>query len=331
MSCQGLYTVSDVSKLIETGRVLLVAGNEDLLRQLPKGTWIGGTSTNFMATAGGLTARDMVFASDITDQVERAEVRSYSASELPHIAADYPGCGFTVLNVPAFSELHSRFAKEVSTYNGVFNSPLYGWISGVDVSEIGKRSPKTFAGDGTPRTEEAAALHVTLPAGKIAKIDIINLFAQGAGAEIEFAADGFESMGDCLIGGKPGNLASYVAANKIDVKLPLVANYQGAMVNVSLRDVDAAAGKATFYAPVFKGVKYKFAAPVADYIDEFTRRLATIETHSIALSCNCVLNYLYAELEGKKTGSIVGPITFGEIAYVLLNQTLVYLSIETIG
>jgi hypothetical protein len=331
MSCQGLYTVSDVSKLIERGRVLLVAGNEDLLRQLPKGTWIGGTSTNFMATSGGLTARDMVFASDITDQIERAEVRSYTASELPHIAADYPKGGFTVLNVPAFSELHSKFAKEVSTYDGVFNSPLYGWISGVDVSEIGKRSPMTFAGDGTPRNEEAVALHVTLPAGKVAKIDIINLFAQGAGAEIEFAVDGFESTGDCKIGGEPGNLASYVASNKLDVKLPLVADYQGAMVNVSLRDVDAVAGKATFYAPVFKGVKYKFAAPVADYIEEFTRRLATTETHSIALSCNCVLNYLYAELEGKKTGSIVGPITFGEIAYVLLNQTLVHLSIETIN
>ena len=331
MSNQGLYSVADASGLIDRGRVLLVAGDEALLRQLPRGTWIGGTSTNFMAPAGGLNARDKVFVSDITDQVERAEVRSYTVDELSHIADDYPKNGFTVLNVPAFSAVHSTFAKEVQTYAGIFDSPLYGWISGVDVSEIGKRSPKTFAGDGTPHDDRASALPVTLPPGKAAKIDIINLFAQGAGAEIEFAADGFESTGDCQIGGNPGNLASFVAANKIDVKLPLVANYQGAMVNVSLREVDAAVGKTTFYAPVFKGVKYKFAAPVADYIDEFTRRLTKIETHSIALSCNCVLNYLYAELEGKKTGSIVGPITFGEIAYVLLNQTLVYLSIETVS
>jgi hypothetical protein len=40
------------------------------------------------------------------------------------------------------------------------------------------------------------------------------------------------------------------------------------------------------------------------------------------------LNYLYANLEGKKTGHIVGPMTFGEIAYMLLNQTLVYLTFE---
>lgn len=47
-----------------------------------------------------------------------------------------------------------------------------------------------------------------------------------------------------------------------------------------------------------------------------------------ALSCNCILNYLYGELEGKTTGSFTGPATFGEIAYVLLNQTLVKLDIH---
>ena len=42
-------------------------------------------------------------------------------------------------------------------------------------------------------------------------------------------------------------------------------------------------------------------------------------------SCNCILNYLYGGLEGKHTGSVYGPITFGEIAHLLLNQTLVQL------
>ena len=46
---------------------------------------------------------------------------------------------------------------------------------------------------------------------------------------------------------------------------------------------------------------------------------------NIAFSCNCILNYLYSELEGKQTGPITGPITFGEVAYQLLNQTMVYL------
>jgi hypothetical protein len=326
-----LYSVSDAARLIEAGRILLLGGEEKLLRQLPRGTWIGGTSANFMAASGGVTESDRVFVTDITDLAEKAEVRSYSTDELRDIGSHYPENGFTALNIPGLSPLHQTFACEVQTYSGVFNSPLYGWIAGVHVSGIGKQAPKTFAGDGTAHDNSAAAMHVTLPESKVAKIDIINLFDQGDGAQIEFATEGFEALGDCLIDGRPTNFASYVAASGIDTRLPLVANYNGAMINVSVRDIDANAGKASFYAPVFKGVKYKFAKPVQDYVEEFNRRLAAIGADKVAFSCNCILNYLYAELEGKRSGSVVGPMTFGEIAYVLLNQTLVYLSIESIA
>jgi hypothetical protein len=42
------------------------------------------------------------------------------------------------------------------------------------------------------------------------------------------------------------------------------------------------------------------------------------------------LNYLYGKLEGRKTGDLTGPITFGEIAFQLLNQTLVYLEVTEV-
>jgi hypothetical protein len=45
-------------------------------------------------------------------------------------------------------------------------------------------------------------------------------------------------------------------------------------------------------------------------------------------SCNCVLNYLHGQLEGRHTGALLGPMTFGEIAYQLLNQTLVHVSVS---
>jgi hypothetical protein len=48
----------------------------------------------------------------------------------------------------------------------------------------------------------------------------------------------------------------------------------------------------------------------------------------IVFLCNCILNYLYSELEGKKTGEMSSPMTFGEVAYQLLNQTMVYLTIS---
>ena len=331
MLTNSLCSVSDAAKLIASGRILFVGGEENLLRQLPSGTWIGATSANFMSASGGVTDGDHIFVTDITDVAEKAEVRSYSADELRDIGSHYPENGFTVLNIPGLSPLHQTFACEVQTYPGVFNSPLYGWIAGVHVSDIGKRAPKTFAGDGAAQDNRAAALHVTLPEGKAAKIDIINLFGQGDGADVEFGAEGFEASGDCRIDGKPTNFACYVAANGIDTRLPLVADYNGAMINVSLREVDASAGKASFYAPVFKGVKYKFAKPVPDYVQEFDKQLAAIGGDKVAFSCNCILNYLYAGLEGKRSGSVVGPITFGEIAYMLLNQTLVYVSIEAIA
>ena len=118
-----------------------------------------------------------------------------------------------------------------------------------------------------------------------------------------------------------------MTANKVDTRLPLVADYCGAMINVSIKGVDAAAKRVDFYAPVFPGVEYRIAAPVGDYVNGFQAALPKLDT-GITFSCNCILNFLYSNLEGKRTASITGPITFGEIGYQLLNQTLVYLTIN---
>jgi hypothetical protein len=49
---------------------------------------------------------------------------------------------------------------------------------------------------------------------------------------------------------------------------------------------------------------------------------------SYATKRDTTLNYLYAGLEGDQPIPLGGPATFGEIAYILLNQTLVYLELE---
>jgi hypothetical protein len=74
-------------------------------------------------------------------------------------------------------------------------------------------------------------------------------------------------------------------------------------------------------------MEYKHAKPVTNYVEEFTSQMPKGSTDNILFSCNCILNYLYSELEGKKTSDVTGPMTFGEVAYQLLNQTLVYLSV----
>ncbi|HTI01936.1 MAG TPA: hypothetical protein VL752_13400 [Acidisoma sp.] len=328
MSNNLLMTVAEVSALIEQDHVLLLAGAEALLAQLPPGRWIGGTAAYFMTQEGGLECTDRIFVTDINNLAETAQVRAYSATDLRDIGHHYPAHGFTVLIVPGLSGILESFAREVQTYQDVFNSPLFGWIAGVEVEQIGKQTPKTFSGSGDGHRDRAVALHVSLPAAKLCRLDIINLFEQGTGATIAFTADGFETKdNDCLIDGKPGNLAAYINAAGIDVKLPLVADYNGAMINVSIRSVDDMKMSVDFFAPVFEGIQYRFANPVEDYIQSFGQQLAGMKDAPVTLSCNCILNYLYAELEGKQTGGIVGPITFGEIAYMLLNQTLVYLSV----
>ncbi|WP_439895878.1 DUF6976 family protein [Alloyangia pacifica] len=46
------------------------------------------------------------------------------------------------------------------------------------------------------------------------------------------------------------------------------------------------------------------------------------------MSCNCILNFPYDPLETKRTGDFTDPVTFGEIAYILLNQTMVRLQLH---
>lgn len=48
---------------------------------------------------------------------------------------------------------------------------------------------------------------------------------------------------------------------------------------------------------------------------------------SLIYNCNCILNYLYADLEHNQIG-FTGAAAFGEIGYNLLNQTFTYLSID---
>jgi hypothetical protein len=321
----GLLTRDEAAALILSGQPLLIAGDEALLAALPKGDWIGGTIPYFMTEQGGLHSRDHVFATAFPDAV-RTVIRRYDPGSLPGLAADHPGHGFTLLLIPAFSAVHADYARDVAHYPGIFDRPVAGWISGVALGDIGKVAPKVFDGAaGIASADHAVAMHVVLPQHDDVTVDIINLFEPGGGDRISFTETGFSAT-DALINGKPENLARYFVRNGTDSRLPLVADYNGAMVNVSIRNVDAALGTVEFYAPVFEALDYRIAAPIGDYVAGFAAKLDRAAPVP-AFSCNCILNYLYASLEGRTTKPLVGPMTFGEIAYMLLNQTAVYLNV----
>jgi hypothetical protein len=322
-----LYSISEVTQMINNGEVLLLSGDQKSLMKLPNGKWIGGTIPYFMSEDGGLLTHDKIQVVKLPSFMQNYSVKTYNASELKQIPKDYQPNGFSYIIIPAFSDAHSTFAKECSTYDGIFDRPLVGWISGFDLAELGKTSAKVFNGtNGVFTDAKAIVMHVDLPSDKCAQINIINLFYQGSGDIITFESTGFETV-DCNINGQKRNFAEYLLSKKINTQLPLVANYMGAMINISFQAVDADKKKVSFYAPVFPGVEYKVATPVFNYEKEFGEQLDNKNIEPF-FSCNCILNYLYAHLEGKKTGHIVGPMTFGEIAYMLLNQTTVYLTIE---
>ena len=328
---QTISSVADVKQMIESGRKLLLAGDEDALHQLPKGDWIAGTTPYFIsAEKGGMVSRDMICATDITDIVASIDIVVYDENSLARVYAEGPKHGFSFIIIPAASKTHLAFALNGPNYKDFGVRPLIGWVAGVHLSDLGKKTPKVVNGQTGEMLEEGAlVLQAQLPEGKVAEIGIINLFEQGDGDILTFNADGFAAK-DVMVNGEKRNFAAYIVKNKLDTKLPLVADYYGAMVNISFQDVDEVEGQVKFYAPVFSGIRYKHARPVTDYVKGFNDRLSkecSIESSRVAFSCNCILNYLYSELEGKKTDPFTGPVTYGEIAYQLLNQTLVYLEI----
>ncbi len=314
---------------IGSGKSLLLAGDETLLSRLPKGDWIGGTIPYFMGEEGGVVARDRVYIHEAPTFSKDCRIAFYGADELPRMPGDAPENGFSVIIIPASSPAHASYAKHAPDYPGLFMKPVIGWIAGTHLDDLGKASAKVFNGrTGESSSIKAIAMHLALPAGKMASIGIVNLFKPGSGDTIDFEEEGF-AIRDCLVNGGKRNLAEYIAAKKIDTRLPLVADYNGTMVNVSFQSIDAKAGSVALYAPVFKGVHYRIAEPISDYVKEFASAMPA-KPQNLSFSCNCILNFLYSDLEGKKTGSITGPVTFGEIAYQLLNQTLVYLEIKDV-
>jgi hypothetical protein len=321
-----LLSPDEAAALIKTGRFLALAADEAILRRLPAGNWIGGTIPYFIGEQGGLQSRELVYVTDLADATCAAHIVDYTSASIPSIASDAPENGYTVLIIPALSALHSEYAANAHEYDGLFMKPIVGWISGVHLDDLGKVPPKVINGKtGVISDSQAIAIHVPLPEHQMAIVRILNLFRQGEGDVVTFPKVGF-SASDCLVNGQPANFAQYAQERALDLSRPLVADYNGAQINISFQSVDAEKQQVNFYAPVFTGVEYKQAAPVGDYVEEFKTLVAGVHVNA-HFACNCILNYLYGKLEGRKTGELTGPITFGEIGYQLLNQTLVYLEI----
>ncbi len=322
-----LLSIAQAAEKIQSGAPLAIAGDESALRQLPLGRWVGGTIPYFMAEAGGCKTKDHVMVAPMAPATEVA-LTYYKPEALDQMMRDSPANGWTLVIMPYGGQAHERFANHCREDAEAFIKPVVGWISGVDLDFLGKQTPKVFMGSTGEVFEDGAVVaHGTLADGQLALIDIVNIFEPDRRDVLRFDVTGFKAK-TCTVNGQPMELAAFLQQRgNGDGKLPLVGDFNGTYGNAAIQSIDAATGMVGFYAPVFPDVEYWIAKPVGNYAQAFRERLSELEGTPVVFSCNCAVNYLYGELEGKQLGTLEGPVTFGEIGYQLLSQTLVALRI----
>lgn len=326
-----LYDLNEVKDLIERGKTLLLAGNPELLKQLPKGKWIGGSTPYFMGDKGGIKTFDKIYVNILPDDcIEEINCRYYDCNNIKDIYNNSYKNGFSVIIIPTQADIHYSFAKDAPFYENYAVYPLIGWIAGYDLDSERETQSSVFVGTDSvsEQKNKAAVMHVKLIDQKYADVSVLNFFKPDfsnctlAFDKLDFAAK--EVKAD----GKPCNFIQLINDKNIDTKLPLVADDPTICNNISIKNIDLKQNKVELYAPTLEGVNYRFALPIENYDAEFENLAHEFSSKNPIFSCFCILNYQYAHLENKKFKNVTGPVTFGEIAYQLLNQTAVCLEIK---
>ena len=119
-------------------RRLLLAGEEDCLRRLPPGEWIGGTIPYFMTSSGGQVSREGIFVTEVPPEVTGIRIASHDGESLAGIAQEAPENGFTFLVLPAGSDVHLRYAHDAPDYPQMYLKPIVGWVAGVHLEDLGR-------------------------------------------------------------------------------------------------------------------------------------------------------------------------------------------------
>ncbi len=318
-----LIKLEEAVRLINEGKILHIAADDSLLKQLPKGKWIGGTTPYFISEEGGLITKDRLYVNEI-DYAEEVRVEVYGKYNIFQIVEECYDNGLTMLIMPYGSDVATKYAKEAPEVEELLMHPTVGWISGFDLSAEG--TARVYDGtSGRSYTDRAVAMYIKLPEGKSAMINMINIFSDDKTDPVIRFYDNDLSVTKCTVNGQEVTFSDYIEKTGIDTKMPLVADYNGSYINTSIKEV--ADGTVSFYAPVFRNIEYRFAVCVDDYAARFREKINESGARNPVLSCNCILNYQYGNLNGQKIPPYTGPVTFGEVAYQLINQTLVYCEI----
>ncbi|MFO1435149.1 MAG: hypothetical protein U1F34_01780 [Gammaproteobacteria bacterium] len=232
-------------------------------------------------------------------------IRFYDTGSIHRVAVDAPENGFSIVLIPATSQIHLDYASNAPGYEEMFLKPIAGWVTGVHLDDLGVVHPIVYNGvTGEMARDKALVMHVTLRPEKVATIGIVNTAKQAAATR--WCSPKPDSK-QCAAKSMAWNVTSpNTCAKKISISgCRWSPTTRDRMINVGLQKIDEQSGEVSFYGPVFKNVRYRFAAPVQDYVEAFQHAIPRLDK-PVVFSCNCVLNYLYSELAGKQTAHITG-------------------------
>ncbi len=340
-----LYTLNEVTKFIKEGRKMVLSGGEKILSKLPKGNWIGGTSTFFMNTDKGVSTRNMIFVDDLTEVAEDFNIVLYDEKNIKKIAIESFYNGFTVLILPIDSKVFEEFSLHSLSYDEIFNNPVVGFVEGVleeevveDYDKQGATQseasynetfyPTVFDGKtGKRYTDKAVAIHIELPDNKVARAEILNVETIDKNSKgIVFPKTSF-TQSECVINGEKQNIADFLEDVGYQTNYNLVADYNGSIVSRDVKEINPVTREVTFYTAIFNDEVYYLANKIDDYKELFERNLTYTSKENVPYSCMCMSYYMRGDLKNRKI-NIEGVFGFGEIAFHVLNRTLVFLEID---
>ena len=324
----GLYTREQVVEFIKQGRVMHLCGNEETLKDLPKGKWIAGMSPYVMDGVGKIN-ETKIYVDDFSMIAEKCEFATFDASDISEIAKrNKYSNGFVFVILPIDSEVYFTFANHSLEYENLYDNPVVGYISSILLSNYGKIQPKVAIGtDGVLHSDKAVVMYVKVSDRLRVRAEIMNMDSiDDTTPALKFPKTGF-TQSDCLIDGKPGNIASYLEAVKARIgHYPqLITSQNGALVNRDTKSVDVQKGEAVFFSPAYESDVYYIVKQNNDYQATFNRRLGR-KTDVIAC-VSCTSYFWLGDFEYKHI-DFNGVYTFGEIAYQLLNKTIVTLEVD---
>jgi len=113
--------------------------------------------------------------------------------------------------------------------------PVVGWVAGIDLALLGKQDSKIYDGtNGSKYTDGLIVAHVSLPHGRLASIETVNIFERDPLSVIRFPKTSSEAV-ECTINGQPARLVDFLLSQGSgDGQRPLIGDFAGADINLSL-------------------------------------------------------------------------------------------------